>query len=182
MEISEVRLDIDYPYKTMCVGIDPGQVNMGLAFIYNNKATAYQITLSSGVCLVERIVEVMQAVRESFLQGVHKKYRKPSAKYPSGAVNPVYGVVENAAYSAPFGQVPLAEARTAAVMGLMQMSVKRIELLSPGAIRLRAFGDGKKRAEDVFKVDKKHKDAITAIGCALAASKLGDDRDDSERV
>lgn len=170
MEISQVILDIEYPSEMVCAGIDPGQVNMGVALIYSNKAYAYQITLSSGVELVERITEVMQAVKESFLYG----YYKPDDTRRHRLNKPKFAVVENAAYSAPFGQVPLAEARTAAVMGLMRENVKYIELMSPGAIRLKAFGSGKKLATDVYRYEKKYKDAITAIGCALAASKLGE--------
>lgn len=162
MSVTEKIFDLDFGVPYVCVGIDPGQVNMGLVFVYLQTAYCYQIKLPGGVDLPERIVNTLAAVKESFL--LAREAGVPIKKIPMG-------VVEMAAYGAPFGQVPLSEARTAAVVALMREGVKSIHMMSPGQIRLKAFGNGKTKAESVYDIPG-FPDAVAALGCAIAASRI----------
>lgn len=137
-------------------GVDPGQVNSGLAVFtpLSGTASIYQIECASSIDGVERIDQTVSVLR-ILLQL---------------SASPEYGVVEAAAHNALYGQSNLAEARTAAVAALMIERVPHISLLPPKSVRKAAFGNGDQKAEELW--PKLPKDAASALACALAARSL----------
>ena len=145
------------------VGIDPGQVNMGIALLEGDHATLYQIKLPSTTNPVERIMKtaiVMQLVGLS-------QYKLLAAG------------IENAAHSAAWGQTALAENRTTAIIELLRLGLdhNRLYVGVPTAIRAVVFKNGRQRAEFVWpeltvKMDdtqEAHVDTASALSVALYA-------------
>ena len=138
----------------MLIGIDPGQVNMGMAFVGKDHADLYQIGLPSDSDPAIRIMNVAEVV--SSLLEVWRPQLDDRA------------CIEYAAYNKLHGQVPLAEARTSAGIALMQKGIVPL-FVPPATIRKTVFGKGTIRAEDVWPelADKKHNDFLVALSCAL---------------
>lgn len=151
------------------VGIDPGQTNMGMAFVYQGLADIYQIKLPGKVPATERMMATAIAVN----------YVLSFRPYPKGRLlefsrDQCQCVIEGAAFGAPDGQVPLAENRTTAAITAMQAHLP-IAILPPSEIKIRIFGKGNLRARDFWpylqikdEVDKVLRDdAAAALSCAL---------------
>ena len=134
------------------IGIDPGQVNMGMAVMGPNGADLYQIGLTSETDPAQRMMNVVTVVDRLF----------PGDGAVAGAC------IEYAAHNKFHGQVPLAEARSAAGMALMTKGIVPL-YPPPASIRKEVFGKGTIKAEEVWTnlADKKHNDFLAALSCAL---------------
>ncbi len=137
-------------------GIDPGQVNMGMATLAwsdgEMRGEVFQIALPTKEGTLGTILNVGQVV--SYVLGM------------SVAPRPNYAVVENAAYGAPFGQAALATARTTAIITLLQsMDSANVDVPPPASIRKTVFLNGKMKADVVWPF--LGKDAAAALSCAL---------------
>jgi Holliday junction resolvasome RuvABC endonuclease subunit len=151
-------LHLQFPWNTpKCViGVDPGQVNAGVALVQGKQGILYQIKFPSDRNAVNRI----QVARE-FLHDLF-------SLLPSAALT----CVEYAAFGKAFGQVPLAEMRTCAVIAAYERG-GAVCLIPPATIRKEVFGSGKTKAHDVW-TNLPH-DAAAALSCALfAAHRLGE--------
>lgn len=138
--------------KLVTVGIDPGQVNMGLAVLQGDRAYVYEAKLPSEEDPIDRIMLAAHAVQ--FVLSEIKG-------------QPVGGCVEGAAYLAGAGQVPLDENRVAAAITLMQGGVWPVSIRPPATIRERVFGHGRMRAQEIW--PSLPENAMSAFGCALFA-------------
>lgn len=148
------------PNSPTLIGIDPGQVNMGIAILSDGLQVSYQIKLPSTVDTVERIVQTIE-ITERLLVGYDSRNS--------------LAVVEGAAYAAMYGQVALAENRTAAIIGLLKAGVHQVLVVPPGTIRKEVFGTSKQRAEDTW--PQVGKDAASALCCALHAHQIKEKTD-----
>lgn len=154
---SAFTLPPEFSSSLSVVGIDPGQRNMGLAFLMNGIASLYQIQVGGDSDSISRILNVMDVVN-----------RVVSARTDRQGID--LAGIEGPAPNMPFGQVPLAEARTAGIVSLMQNRAKRIELLAPPSWRKLVFGNGRLRAEEQWPMLKP--DAASALGIAWATLRL----------
>jgi len=143
--------------KTIC-GIDPGQVNMGMAFLGGGEedeklhGEVYQIALPSKEGTMGTILNVGQVVSYVLSESIAPRLD--------------VAVVENAAYGAPFGQAALATARTSAIITLLKnMNSTDVAVPPPASIRKMVFLNGKTKADVVWPF--LGKDAAAALSCAL---------------
>lgn len=136
--------------KIVTIGIDPGQVNMGLAVMYGTHALLCEAKLLSVIDPIENIMQAAHAV-----QYMLKSYK--------GQV--LGGCVEGAAYMATSGQVPLGENRVTAAITLMQAGIWPVMIKPPATIREQVFGHGRIRAQEVW--PHLPENAASAFGCAL---------------
>lgn len=137
------------------LGVDPGQVHMGVAAIYLHTAYLYEITLESAQESVERIM-LVTACMQLILSGLPSKFDS--------------AVVEGAAYMAAYGQVPLETARTSAVIAAISHGIWPVTVVPPKVIREGVFKDGAVRAQDVW--PEYPENAASALGCALYAQEV----------
>jgi|SRR6185295_17019553 len=152
---------IPFPFSSVlegCLGIDPGQVNMGFAFGCGREATIYQVKFPSKLGPVERL-ENTQILTHWILENA-----------------PIYcssACVEYSAHGKTFGQSALAENRAAALLCVMVHSrFQTISVIPPLSIRKEVFGHGKIKAEEVWKKQlAKAPDGASALACALYAKK-----------
>lgn len=136
------------------VGIDPG-VNYGITVINMDYAQIIHGVLPAA-SLGMRGATVYEMIKDYFsMLDVH-------------ATNN-FAVVEGAAYSRFFGQVPLEEVRFGFFLGLLHSGFN-VQISSPSGIRKIAFGNGKLSAVDVYPT--MNQNAADSVGCALAASVL----------
>lgn len=134
----------ELPLQGEAVGIDPGR-RMGIAWIAGEMLFAYSGSLSetrSG----EEAITVGRAIAE---------------RMPYGNA-----VLEDAAPSKNYYQVPLAEIRFGLKIGMTQGGLK-VTLLRPNSVRKRALGGGLLLATDAWPPLAEH--AADAAACALAA-------------
>lgn len=148
--------------KRTAIGIDPGQVHMGLAIIGLTHATAckcaaFEIRFPSKQDLVNRVtytVGLLEYVYASIL--------------PTNSKKRIVACVEQAAFGAPFGQAALAESRTAAVMSLLGRDIQPM-IVPPATIRKGVFGSGKQKAEEFEWWKMLDANAASALACAFYA-------------
>lgn len=139
----------------VAVGIDPGQVNMGLAVLYGSTACVYEATLPAETEPINRIMLAAHAVQ--YILSETKR-------------QPQIGCVEGAAYLAGAGQVPLDENRVTAAITLMQGGLWPVVIAPPARIREKVFGNGRLRAQEIW--PKLPENAMSAFGCALYIHKV----------
>lgn len=157
----DVALVTPQTFKDVCfIGIDPGQVNMGLSVILGPKTQTFQIKLPSTVDTVERVILTLDTV-EGLLSG----FDLNQANTRKGTA-----CVEQAAYAAEWGQVALAENRTSAIIGLLRKGIGTVLVVPPGSIRKEVFGSSKQRAEETW--PDIGKDAASSLCCALYAYRI----------
>jgi len=165
LEVLFDEFEIAQKYRPgVILGIDPGQVNMGLALLEGDHAILWQIKLPSTISPVERITETALVVQRTF-----------------GPYAPKFlaAGVEHAAHAAAWGQTALAENRTTAIIELLRMGLDSNKLYvgAPSAIRAAVFKNGRQRAEFVWpelkvKMDdtqEAHVDTASALSVALYA-------------
>lgn len=80
-------------------------------------------------------------------------------------------VVEGAAYGRPHRQVELEEERFGFYLALKHLGFD-VVIMPPASIRLKAFGNGKLSAVDVY--PSRNQNAVDSVGCAIAALKRYD--------
>ena len=87
----------------------------------------------------------------------------------SGIV-PRGGIVEQAAYGAPFGQVGLAEARVAAMVEVEDIlePTDDLRMVPPATIRKAVFGHGRIKAHEAWTELSEYPDAASALACAMS--------------
>lgn len=146
--------------KRMAIGIDPGQVHMGLAIIgltrsTASKCTAFEIKFPSKQGLVDRVTYTVGLLEYLF-----------ASCLPNGC--DAVACVEQAAFGAPFGQAALAESRTAAVMSLLGRNIQPM-IIPPATIRKGVFGSGKQKAEEFKWWADLDPNAASALACAFYA-------------
>lgn len=169
-----VKLEPALSYDFCGIGIDPGQVNMGIAFVYKNEADLFQIKLPSNLDPVVRMQATANAV--NYLLSFRPR---PIDDWKLFSATKCHCVIEGAAYGAVSGQVPLAENRTTCAMMAMTAFLP-VAILPPAEIKQRIFGKGNLRARDVWPhlqiKDDRDKvlrdDAAAALSCALYAYTL----------
>lgn len=149
------NLEIAEPSNGWVVGIDPGQVNMGVTVLNHKFAWLFQIKLPSTEDATERILNTLNVV----------KYVIETVR--TGHID--CACIEQAAYAALYGQASLAENRTAALIALSLMGTTHIDLAAPGQIRKEVFGSGKLKGEICW--PHLPPDAASSLGCALYAHK-----------
>jgi Holliday junction resolvasome RuvABC endonuclease subunit len=162
------------PSDNRCyIGIDPGQINMGAAFLHNETARICQIRLTTALDAVERVLWVLGFMDYFF------------SFIPDVPAEQCRAVIEGASQSELYGQVALAEARTAAIIGLLRRNICPI-VLPPGTVKKVVFGNGHAKASEFWPHlvmigdDKKpHDDAAAALSQALFM-RIKTDIEDSE--
>ena len=141
--------------KRVYIGIDPGQVHMGVATLKFGGASIFEVTFPSGQDTVERILSTSGLLDYIF-----------SMSIPSDAES--FACVEQAAYGAPYGQASLAESRTTAIIAVLGRNIVPV-VVPPIRIRKSVFDNGKQRAEEYNEWKKLKPNAASALACALYA-------------
>lgn len=136
------------------LGIDPGQVNMGVAVVSRGQANLFEIDLESVDNTIDRILAVTRVMQ-----------------YVLSLCPPKINALctEGAAYMAPQGQVPLETARTTATIAALQAGVWPAYVTAPKAVRIAVFGEGQLRSQEVWPDIPEN--AGSALGCAFFAYK-----------
>lgn len=152
IEAFQVKLKKFKP-EFLSLGIDPGFGKFGLATINHEGAFATQFTKISGVTMtdIEKIMLLIQLVSDYY--GEMRDIENYKA------------IVENAAFASTFS-VPLAEARTAEIVGLIKIGVQDIIKVPPASIQKAVFGHGRLQSKVLWK-DYLPPDASAALTCAL---------------
>jgi len=160
LTINKARIELSLPFlsKKMCLGIDPGTVNLGIAAVYpregNGKiAYLYQVKLKRNPDPVQRMLDTQmvlsECIRYFYYEGV--------------------AVIEGSSFRG-YRQTELAEVRAASVFWCIEKNVSPA-IVPLAAIRKKVFGAGKMRANDFWDLPK-FDDAIAALSCAYYASSL----------
>lgn len=145
-----------FPVRAPALGIDPGDRNMGIAFISPERAIRVaQIRFADAEDAVERLMASVGVVR-----GLLQRWGLVPARG-------IIATVECAAYSKLYGQVALAENRSGAIQALLMDEIEKVNVPSPGTIRKVVFGSAKIRAEDQW--PELGHDGSSALACALHA-------------
>lgn len=137
------------------LGIDPGQVHMGVALVFDERVWLYEIELLSAEDSVENMMRVTSCM-QLILAGMPAKIQA--------------AVVEGAAHMASWGQVPLETARTSAAIAAMTHGIWPVRVVPPKVIRLGVFKNGAVRSQDVW--PDLPENAASALGCALYAKEV----------
>jgi len=137
------------------LGIDPGQVHMGVAAIFDHTALLYEIELQAEEQSVDAMMRVTSCM-QLILAGLPPKLNA--------------AVVEGAAHMAAWGQVPLETARTSAAIAAMTHGIWPVEVVPPKKIRLRIFGTANLRQQEVW--PDYPENAVSALGCAWYAKEV----------
>ena len=128
---------------------------MGLTVLRGSGAWSYQITLPSTIDPVERVVECLNVISYLLEREKIEDCRR--------------ACIEHAAFAAMYGQVALAENRTAALVALLRANTLQIDVPTPGTIRKYVYGTAKDRAEEIW--PDLPKDAASSLCCAVYAYK-----------
>ena len=150
LKTKEYPLPNDY---TTFVGIDPGTRNMGLAIFHGVIGKAFDIKVPKAE---DRVIS-MQYIQES----VHYLLTEQWADGASKGRWLVF--IEDAAFGMKFGQVQLAESRAACMLYFAPLKAQ-IKIVAPARIRKVVFGDGRKKAQEVWKILP---NAGAAVSCAI---------------
>lgn len=156
------------------VGIDPGQTNMGMAFVYRGHADIYQIKMPSHLDSTSRIQA--SAIVAQYILGLQIGPEKDWLDFRG---NRCQCVIEGAAFGAIDGQVALAENRTTIAIEAMREYLP-VLIVPPSEIKMHIFGKGNMRAKEFWPFlkirDEKEKldrdDAAAALACAFYAYAL----------
>lgn len=147
-------------WKNPIIGVDPGQRHMGMTHLFSDTAgLAWEIEFESFDTPLRRVIETAHLMNHLL-----HAYFQPGLK--------TLAVVENAAFGAPFGQVPLAENRAAVIMELHEFGIDDILTIPPQSIRKEVFGSAKIRAEETWK-EFLPGNAASSLACALYGLKKG---------
>lgn len=154
--IGKFDMEVARPIRKTYIGIDPGEVNMGISLIHQDGVGGelWQIKFPSNCSSVQRVLNTHTIMREFLDNHILDSN--------------TYAVIENASFGATYGQASLAENRTVAAYYII-MSGLGIAYIPPLSIRKTVFGSGKTRAEDVWPelAYKGHNDVASALACAL---------------
>ena len=148
-----ITLKSDTYIDKVCCGVDPGSAKMGVTVYAGDTLFLSQINFRPEKDSIAKMLRVCEVVRNCVL---------PYTKNLSTAV------VEGASYGSPFGQVNLSEARSAAILTLLQLGFN-VSKVAPTKIRLLALGNGKEKGEKFFDFPP---DALASFLCCIAATKL----------
>ena len=139
---------------TTFVGIDPGSRNMGLAVFHDLIGRAYDIKLAvtpdriSSMLLIQTVVNYLM-----------------EETWPDGYSRGRWLIwVEDAAFGMKYGQVQLAESRAASMLYFASRCSK-VTVIPPASIRKMVFGDGRKKAHEVW--TEVSPNAAAAMSCAI---------------
>ena len=149
------NIDVWLDHNERVVGIDPGQVHMGVAVLRDRNFTIFEVKLPSKQPIVDRLETTLALLDYIF-----------SLSVPPDSI--LKACVEQAAFGAPFGQAALAESRSAAVISILSKKVKPV-VAPPLTIRKAVFGSGKQRAEEFELWNELLPNAASALACALFA-------------
>ena len=138
--------------ETMFVGIDPGTKHLGIAVINESLIKLFQITIDRPKNPIVR----MKLIREIFAKCVN------SYQY-----NTVL-VIEGSAFSKAYREAELSEVRATAVWWGLGNGFD-VFMFQPNTIRKVVFGNGKTKAQDVWK--ELPPDAANALACAWYGAK-----------
>jgi len=153
----DYKLPMDFPIQNMCMGIDPGTVNFGLAVIHQYMypyATLFQIKLERIPDAVNRIRNIQYVLSDC----VNTFSYKPLA------------VIEGASFGG-YRQVELAEIRASCVLWCLKHGMD-VSIVPPRTIRKKVFDNGKRLAHEEWTDLEPDKDAADALSCAYAYAKV----------
>jgi len=153
----DYELPIDFPIQNMCIGIDPGTVNFGLAVIHQYMfphAQLFQIKMERISDAVDRIRNIQYILSDC----VNTFSYKP------------LGVIEGASFGG-YRQVELAEIRASAVLWCLKHGID-VSIVPPKTIRKKVFDNGKRLAHEEWTDLEPYKDAAAALSCAYACAKI----------
>lgn len=153
--INMIGCETKAEFEGVFLGIDPGQVHMGVACIFTGRAYLYEITLEAAEQSVEAMMRVTSCM-QLILAGLPRSI--------GGCV------VEGAAHMASWGQVPLETARTSAAIAAMSHGIWPVEVVPPKKIRQQVFGNGLVRQQMMW--PEYPENAVSALGCALYAKEV----------
>lgn len=135
----------------MCVGIDPGTVNLGICVFLFRKISVYTIKLNRDKNPVNRMLNTKKIL----------SYLIPYQEYDSKVC------IEGASYGDVYRQVELAETRAACVFWGVDYGMD-VKIAQPSEIRKAVFGNGTIKGKDVWKGILSG-DAADALVCAYYA-------------
>lgn len=148
------QLDPELTFPISALGFDPGQVHMGLAYIYISSAILYEIEMPGYTDSIERIMAITGCLQYIF------------AGLPKAHV----ACIEGASFLAAYGQVPLSEARTTAAIAILTSGVPAVAINPPRQIRKGIFGKAEFRSQEMWPDIPEN--ASSALGCAFYAYKI----------
>jgi Holliday junction resolvasome RuvABC endonuclease subunit len=149
---------MDFPIQNMCLGIDPGTVNMGLAIIHQYLypfAELFQIKMERLPDAVDRIRNIQYLLDDY----IHTFSFKPLA------------VIEGSSFGNAYRQVELAEIRASMVLWCLNKGME-VSIIPPQSIKKKVFGSAKIKAHEEWKDLENYKDAAAALSCAYACAKI----------
>ena len=149
---------MEFPIQNMCLGIDPGSVNLGLAVIHQYMfphAELYQIKTTRLDDAVDRIRNIQYILSDL----INLFSFKPLA------------VIEGASFGNRYRQVELAEIRASMALWCLDKGME-VFIIPPQSIRKRVFGSAKIKAHEQWKELEKFPDAAAALSCAYACAKI----------
>ena len=157
IEFYEIGIDIPVSSGTY-IGIDPGTVHLGIAQVNQFKSMVWEITLIRNPNPVIRILD-MKDILQSVL-------------YMNNSYIPTHVTIEGVSFADTYRQVELAEQRAATVIYLKELfsSIQEIRIVAPNSIRKKVFGNGKTKAQDVWKDIPPN--AASALACAYYSAGL----------
>ena len=149
---------MEFPIQNMCLGCDPGSVNLGLALIHqylSPYAELYQIKTTRLPDAVDRIRNIQYILSDCILSFSFK----PLA------------IIEGASFGDRYRQVELAEIRASMALWCLDKGME-VSIVPPQTIRKQVFGSAKIKAHEQWKELEKYKDAAAALSCAYACAKI----------
>lgn len=163
----EIRYPYQWPDKPwdMIIGIDPGNKNMGLTalpVVGQTLIKSYEICFPSERFAISRLVQIRLAISDIMYGTLHSR-----AHYK------MLIALEGSAYSMPYRNTELAEARITAAAWFMdnfQLTQDSFVFLTPQTVRKTVFGNGKIKAETLWPQLKG--DAASSLAIALAGLEL----------
>lgn len=167
-----IQYNIDIPYQADCqwdmvIGVDPGNKNMGLTILPTNLhrtdfVRCFEIMFPSERLAITRLTQIRLALSDVMLST-----RQIRAYYK------MLVAIEGSAYSMPYRNTELAEARITAAAWFMdnfQLTENNFIFLTPQAVRKAVFESGKIKAETQWPQLKG--DAASSLAIALAGLAL----------
>lgn len=154
LRIKDRRLDLYrlcYPPGIVpgpVLGIDPGSAKLGFTFLYPEGGDVWQIQLTTSATMPERLRRLYDFA--AWLTGF----------YP----NLTQACIEYAAHGYKFGQVSLAETRSAFTLALLDQHIP-VVTAPPQTLRKAICGKGTIHAEELIPVLPS--DAAASLTCAL---------------
>jgi hypothetical protein len=134
---------------------------MGLAIIEYEHATLYEVKFPKK----PTTIQILQRTREVL------RYILASHELP------IIACIEGAAHGAGFVQAKLAESKSASAMALLDMQIEII-IKPPLTIYKKVFGSGKIKSKEYKPWSMIPKNAASALGCAIFASKYKEKEND----